>query len=78
MPIYEYLCPACDFSADLFKPHKEMKTPNLPCQRCGEPMEWAGLSVCNAGKEQRFAAIMQDGSRIPGSLNRSAPLRRRS
>lgn len=78
MPIYEYVCPACRTEAERLVAVANMKTPDLPCPKCQGPMQWAGLSAPAVGREQRFAAIMADGTRVPGHINRSAPLRPRT
>ena len=68
MPIYCYKCALCAVEIDGLVRATERLAPPMPCAACGGPLQYAGLSSPSIGTEQRFGAILNDGTRVKGGL----------
>lgn len=58
-------------------PYAQVLDAHPPCRQCGAQSAYAGLSAPAIGREQRFGAILADGTRVQGNLNKEAPRRRK-
>ena len=71
MPIFEYLCRECSAEVEKVVAYTDKDGPQPPCAACGGELAWAGLSAPILGREQRFGAILNDGTRVKGSMFQS-------
>lgn len=71
MPIFEFICRECSDEVEILVSHAKKDDTQRPCAACGGELAWAGLSPAVLGREQRFGAILDDGTRVKGSMFQS-------
>lgn len=68
MPIFEYVCSACEKTTEHLLPYAAREAQTYPCDACPGEQRYAGLSAPSMGREQFFGVVLKDGRRIRGNL----------
>lgn len=68
MPLYEYRCKQCRHAFEAYVRNYDLREVVRHCPKCSAASTYQGISQVRVGREQHFGLIMNDGSRVRGSL----------